>query len=48
MNPVYDFLKRALKRSIHALGWDLTRYNIHTSDDLTLKKIIEYHSTVPL
>jgi FkbM family methyltransferase len=43
MNPVYDFLKRAFKRSIHALDWDLIRYNVNTSDDLALQKIIQFH-----
>ncbi len=38
-----NFIKQALRSSIRALGRDLIPYNVNTSDDLALHKIIEYH-----
>ncbi len=41
-NGIYNFVKEKFKKSIHAAGWDLIRYNVHTSEDVLINTILKH------
>jgi len=40
-NRIYNFAKKNFKRITHRLGWDIIRYNVHTSEDVLLFTILD-------
>lgn len=39
-NPVYKYIKKQLKAGLHAMGYDVLSYNIHTSEEILIQTIL--------